>query len=256
MSAIAFISVDSDVCEIADMPETPPRSLLDALMAVKPPELSPNAWAIKAGVSRTIFNDIRRRNNARHDSLTKLLDAIGVSLAEFEAGQAVVRTEVRGTGMTPGEARDAWALVGSAPPVPLLGTAFAGDWDGLEDVEMTELRLAEVLDYIARPPSLAEDPDAYAVEIVGDSMAPRFEPGERAFVSPRAPVRSGDDIIVQLREPHTDGSDLSGEITEVLIKRLVRRSATFLELRQFNPDRTFRVPMGRVRRIHRVRGRL
>jgi phage repressor protein C with HTH and peptisase S24 domain len=56
-----------------------------------------------------------------------------------------------------------------------------------------------VLDYLARPPSLADDPDAYAVEIVGESMAPRFEPGERAFVSPKARVGIGDDVIVQLR---------------------------------------------------------
>jgi phage repressor protein C with HTH and peptisase S24 domain len=42
----------------------------------------------------------------------------------------------------------------------------------------------------------------------------------------------------------------------VLIKRLVRRSAHFVELAQFNPPMTFRVPSERVAAIHRVRGRL
>jgi predicted XRE-type DNA-binding protein len=38
--------------------------------------------------------------------------------------------------------------------------------------------------------------------------------------------------------------------------RLIKRSASFLELRQFNPDRTFRLPIAQVQHLHRVRGRL
>lgn len=121
---------------------------------------------------------------------------------------------------------------------------------------MIELRLSEVLDYLIRPSTLSDDPDAYALEIVGDSMAPRYEPGELVYVSPKAPVRVGDDVIVQLaaRGEH-EGNDVVGKITEVLIKRLVRRSSTFIELRQFNPDKTFRVPTDLVHCIHRVRVR-
>lgn len=231
-------------------------ALYNALMAVRPSGLSNNAWALRAGVNRTIFNDVKKRGNIRHDSLLKLLGAVGVTLAEFESGQSRVMSEVRGTGMTPRQVRDAWSMDGDTKPVPLLGSAFGGNWDNLEDVEMIELRLAEVLDYLARPPSLADDSEAYAVEIVGDSMAPRFEPGEMVFVSPKAPVRIGDDVIVQLRaEGNPEESDFAGQITEILIKRLVKRGPDYVELRQFNPDKTFRVPASRVRRIHRVRGR-
>jgi phage repressor protein C with HTH and peptisase S24 domain len=42
----------------------------------------------------------------------------------------------------------------------------------------------------------------------------------------------------------------------VLIKRLVRRTGGYVELRQFNPDTTFRVETQRVAKIHRVLGRL
>lgn len=173
----------------------------------------------------------------------------------------LVKSEVRGTGMSAAEIRDAWAMRGDVQPVPLVGTALGGAFGNLETVEMTELRLSEVLDYLARPQSLADDDLAYAVEIVGDSMAPRFEPGERVFVSPKAAVRPGDDVIVQLIDPAGEG-DLADAVTEVLIKRLVRRTAAFIELRQFNPDTTFEVPLDRVARqkgrlaIHRVRGRL
>ena len=238
------------------MPEPGENALYARLMAIKPQGLSLNAWTQRAGVSRVFFNDVRKRGNARHDSLVKVLAAAGVSLADFEAGEVRVRTEVRGTGMSPQEVEEAWTLR-EAKLVPLLGTAFGGEWSGDSDVEMTELRLAEVLDYLARPPSLARDDEAYAVEIVGESMAPRFEPGEQVFVSPRAAVRPGDDVIVQLRaNGDPEESDIAGQVTEVLIKRLVRRTSSEVELRQFNPDKTFRVPIARVRRIHRVRGRL
>jgi hypothetical protein len=255
MSAIASISGDDALCEIADMPGQGANALYERLMAIKPQDLSLNAWALKAGVNRTIFNDVRKRGNIRHDSLEKLLGAAGVGFAEFDAGQGRVRTEVRGTGMSPEQVRDAWMLR-EAKPVPLLGTAFGKDIEDLEDVETTELRLAEVLDYLARPPSLAEDPEAYAVEIIGDSMAPRFEPGEHVFVSPKATVHIGDDVIVQLVADESEGSDIAGQVTEVLIKRMVRRTGSFVELRQFNPDKSFRVPAARVRHIHRVKGRL
>lgn len=245
------------MCEIAYMQEGRENPLYARLMEIKPPHLSLNAWALKAGVSRTIFNDVRKRGNLRHDSLVKLIDAAGVSFGDFEATQMKVRSEVRGTGMSAGQAREAWAMSQPAKPVPLVGTAFGKDFDAIEDVETTELRLAEVLDYLARPPSLADDPDAYAVEIVGESMAPRFEPGEYAFVSPKAAVRIGDDVIVQLNaNGDSEESDFAGHVTEVLIKRLVRRTPGFVELRQFNPDKVFRVPANLVMRIHRVRGRL
>jgi phage repressor protein C with HTH and peptisase S24 domain len=249
--------VENALCEIADM--QPPQDsagvnqLYDRLMAIKPEELSLNAWALRAGVSRTFFNDVRKRGNVRHDSLEKILRAAGVTLADFETGQAKVATEVRGTGMSAADVRRAWTGPESAKPVPVVGTAFGGEWS--EGVEMLELHLAEVLDYLGRPPSIATDPDAYAVEIIGDSMAPRYEPGERVFVSPRSPVRIGDDVIVQLRS--AEGAEQAADqITMVLIKRLVRRGPTSIELRQFNPDTTFRIEAERIASVHRVRGRL
>jgi SOS-response transcriptional repressor LexA len=228
-----------------------------ALMAVKPEGLSLNQWAQRAGINRSIFNGIKAHGNPTVQTLDKLLAAIDVDPADFRARLQPVRSEVKGTGMTPGEVRDAWTLP-QARPVPLLGTAFGSDLDQVEGIETTELMLSEVLDYVARPPSLATDSEAYAVTVIGESMAPRFEPGELAFVSPRAPVNVGDDVLVQLRSEADQGEDnqMAGRITTVLLKRLVRRTAVFIELKQFNPDRTFTVPLTRVRRMHRVRGRL
>lgn len=235
------------------------KPLIDQLEAIRPDGLSYNAWAMKAGVSRTVFNDVRKRNNVRHDTLAKLLAAVDMNFADFEARNGLVQSEVRGTGMSVREIERPWRGPLADKRVPLLGTAYGGEWS--DGVEMTELHLSEVLDYLARPPSLDNDADSYAVEIVGESMAPRFEPGERVWVSPKSPVRPGDDVIVQLR----NGRDSVGEdadpahsdrVATVLIKRIVRQNSKFVELMQFNPPETFTVEVERVAAIHRVRGRL
>ena len=161
-----------------------------------------------------------------------------------------LKSEDPGAGTRASDIRGAWAAPEPHRPVPLIGTAFGGEWDA--DIEMSELHLTDVLDYLGRPPELQTDPDSYALEIVGESMAPRFEPGERAFVSPLSPVRIGDDVVVQLM---AKGPAQSDRVKLALIKRLTRRSPTFLELRQFNPDRTFQVPVEQVAAVHRVRGR-
>jgi phage repressor protein C with HTH and peptisase S24 domain len=83
-------------------------------------------------------------------------------------------------------------------------------------------------------------------------MSPRFEPGQRVAVSPREPVSIGDDVIVQLRGAEGDDE----RVKMVLVKRLVRRTPSFIELRQFNPDTTFRVEAKRVAALHKVKGAL
>jgi len=232
-------------------------AVYDALLALKPRELSLNAWTVKAGVGRSIFTEIRRHGNPTRETLEKLLGSIGKTMADLGTIDAPVRTEVRGTGLSPGEVQQAWAMP-QGKPVPLLGTAFGSDLEEIAGIETTELMMSEVLDYLLRPPSLANDETAYAVTTIGDSMAPRYEPGEMVFVSPKATVSVGDDVLVQLRGEGDDdeASQIAGRISTVLLKRLVRRTGAFIELRQFNPDKTFQVPIGRVRRIHRVRGRL
>ena len=240
-----------------------------ALMAVKPAGLSLNQWAQRAGINRSIFNGIKAHGNPTMQTLDRLLAAIDVDPADFRSRLQPVRTEVKGSGLSPAQVREAWTLP-RARAVPLLGTAFGSDLEEIEGIETTELMMSEVLDYVARPPSLANDDEAYAVTVIGDSMAPRFEAGELAFVSPRAPVNVGDDVLVQIRRAEDEGggavgevgrhqddvNQLAGRVSTVLLKRLVRRAGGMIELRQFNPDRTFSVPIARVRRMHLVRGRL
>jgi phage repressor protein C with HTH and peptisase S24 domain len=84
-------------------------------------------------------------------------------------------------------------------------------------------------------------------------MWPRFRPGRRVAVSPKASVAVGDDVLVKLKMAAEE--ERTGK-TAVLIKELVRRSGSGLELRQFNPDLTFHVDSAEVAAIEKVIGEL
>jgi hypothetical protein len=221
------------------------------LMRFKPDRLTPNAWAVRAGVSRTVWADMKRHGNPSRRTLEKLLVAAGSSLAEFEALRIGAEAGASRTGAASvGEAgRRVWS---SAPlrPLPLLASSLAGEWgDPGKGIELLEIRRDEPIDHLPRPQSLAADNSAFAITIVGDSMWPRFRPGRRVAVSPRSPVAIGDDVLVRLRSGDTGGD-------RVLLKELVKRTADELELRQFKPEGIFSVAAADVEAIDKVLGEL
>ena len=223
------------------------------LMRFKPELLTPNAWAVRAGVSRTVWADMKRHGNPSRRTLEKLLAAAGSSLAEFEAlrigaePNASTAVAAAGVGESP---RRGWSPA-PLPPVPLMASSLAGEWGEPGDgIELMEILRDEPIDRVPRPQSLASDDSAYALTIVGDSMWPRFRPGRRVAVSPRSPVAIGDDVLIRL----SGGGE--GKAEHVLVKELVKRTADGLELRQFKPDVTFRVAATDVAAIHKVVGEL
>jgi phage repressor protein C with HTH and peptisase S24 domain len=230
-----------------------------ALMALKPDGLAIGRWAEDAGLARNYFHGLEKHGNPRQDKIDRLLAAIGkprhhyeeaLRHAERTAGE-FVQSEVAGVASGARDVRTAFFGEERLPKLPVYGSAMGGEFDELEEhVELTELHVSQVIDYIERPASLANDPDAYAVQIVGDSMIPRFKPRELVGVSPRASVVIGDDVVVQLRGPEDDGE----RVKMVLIKELVRRGSDYVELRQYNPPLTFRVQRARVASMHKVRG--
>ena len=108
--------------------------------------------------------------------------------------------------------------------LPVVGTAVAGS-DGMF------LMNGQVHDYIERPPSLQGVAGAYAVYVADRSMEPRYFAGETLHVHPGRPIPQGDNsfVVVQLRP------EIEGEAPKALVKQFVRRTATRLLLRQYNP---------------------
>ncbi|WP_162234251.1 S24 family peptidase [Novosphingobium sp. Leaf2] len=138
--------------------------------------------------------------------------------------------------------------------VPILGTALGAD--RIEDslsIEQTALYDHEIIGYAKRPVILDGRPDVYGIYVQGSSMFPAFEDGQIVFAETTRPPRIGDNVIVYLRKngEGQDGDDGESART-VLVKRLVRRSGSYVELEQYRPGLTFQIDAKEVLKIHRV----
>ena len=233
------------------MPAAEDSQIYRDLMRFKPEGLSANAWAVKAGVSRTVWSDMRRHGNPSRRTLEKLLTAAGSSLAEFEAlrvGTAPESLVEGAAGVGEGPSRG-WKP--AAPqPLPLLRSAAAGEWGSRRGIGVLEIHRREIIDRLPRPPSLAADTEAYAITVVGDSMWPRFRPGRRVAVSPQSAAGLGDDVLVILK------GERSVDASRAILMELVEGTSTGLKLRQFNPDTQINVSSAEIEAIHKICGEL
>jgi len=182
---------------------------IDALAAEH--GLTPSGLARKAGLDPTTFNPSKRKQGGKprwpsFETVAKVLDAVGTPLESFTA---LV------TGTSPQLSRPS---TGGLRRVPLIGLAQAGSDAFFDDAGYPtgggwdEIELPSI-----------NDPHAYALEISGDSMEPVYRDGDVIVVSPAAPTRRGDRVVVKTR---------SGE---VMAKELVRNSARRIELASLNP---------------------
>lgn len=137
--------------------------------------------------------------------------------------------------------------------VPIYGTSLGAPLDfGGKAIEQTTLNTAEVIGHLKRPTVLNGQKAVYGLYVQGSSMAPRFEDGETIFVQDSTkgrPPQLGDDVVVYLRDDEVDDGATAAA---VLVKRLVRRTASYYEFEQFNPTATFRIETTRILRADRV----
>lgn len=133
--------------------------------------------------------------------------------------------------------------------LPVWGSALgtARMFDG-EAVEQTTLNSGDVMEYVKRPAILNGKRMAYALHVQGSSMDPALPEGEIVVACRDMPLSIGDIVVVYLR----DGEDDGNRARAVLVKTLVRRSASYIELRQYEPRMDFKVPADEVLRIDRV----
>jgi transcriptional regulator with XRE-family HTH domain len=135
--------------------------------------------------------------------------------------------------------------------LPIYGTALGSALmvEG-EAIEQTTLNRGEVIHYAKRPTILDGRADAYGLYVQGSSMAPVHLEGDMILAETKRPPRIGDDVVVYLRAAEEDGDD--DRARAVLVKRLVRRSASYIELEQFQPTKIFKIPSEDIFRIDRV----
>ncbi|MDP6345684.1 MAG: helix-turn-helix transcriptional regulator [Alphaproteobacteria bacterium] len=179
---------------------------IDALAAEH--GLSVSGLARRSGLDPTTFNKSKRVSRDEKprwpstESVAKILDATGASLPDL-----VSHIAMTGDGLRLGGRRIPIVRLDQAGGQGFFddtGFPLSGDWDQVDFPEIA-------------------DADAYAVEIVDDTMAPTLRRGDMAIASPTAGVRRGDRVIVRT---------VAGE---VMARELARRTATRVELRLADP---------------------
>jgi phage repressor protein C with HTH and peptisase S24 domain len=168
--------------------------------------LSPSGLAKRAGLDPTTFNKSKRitpDGRARWpstESVAKSLAATGATLDQFVA-------LISESAHPPAEA------------VPLIGFAEAGVGSYFDDEGFPNGKGWDDIPFPA-----VNDEHVYALEISGESMHPAYRDGTVIIVSPAAPIRRGDRVVVKTK----DG--------EVIAKELKRKTTKSLELKSLNPE--------------------
>lgn len=115
---------------------------------------------------------------------------------------------------------------------------------GVGEDEMFFIDQGHEMTRTVRPNILRNVSDAYAVDVFGESMSPRFEPGNRLWVHPRRPTKPGDDVVIQLDDERA------------IVKRLVRKTEKCVVVKQFNPAKEIQIPKKDIKAIHLIVGLL
>ena len=133
-------------------------------------------------------------------------------------------------------------LKGGMPlDVPVLGTAMGGNGDGA-----FLLNQGSPVDWTRRAPGIMNNRSVFAIYVEGESMAPRYEPGDLVYIDENRPARVGDDVVLVV-----DGED-PGVAPRSYLKRLVRRTADRVIVEQYNPAKELAFPARAVKKIFRV----
>ncbi len=204
-------------------------------------DLSMQALALRVGTTAPQISKLEKgERRMTVDWMTRLAAALGIEPKELlpletrpsgphggDGGMLLPGGEARLAPMpAPGDPRDL---------IPVRSAARGGS-------EQEMFLKDGPIDFIRRPSALAHVRDAYAIYMVGDSMHPRFRLGQLLHVNPFKPPQPGAGVVITRQDD------------AVLIKEFIRRTATTLSVRQYNPERQIDYPLADIRDIHTVVG--
>jgi phage repressor protein C with HTH and peptisase S24 domain len=170
--------------------------------------MSPSGLARAAGLDATTFNKSKRKSPEgklrwpNTDSLARILEATGESLNGFVSliGPSGGNADKRTLPML------AYNEAGRAGLFDETGLPTGRGWDEFE------------------LPAVSET-GAYALKIGGSGLEPTYRAGNLLIVSPAAPIRRGDRVVIKSRKG------------DVAVRELVRRTGKRIELRSLNAAR-------------------
>jgi len=185
-------------------------------------KLTPSGLAKKAGLDPTTFNKSKRitpEGRARWPSTESVAKALAATGTKVDTFVTLITDAAK-------------------PPiynVPSIGFSEAGAQGHFDDAGFPVGKGWEAIDL----PTVTDE-QAYALKITTDAMKPTYRNGDIIVVSPSAPVRRGDRVVVKTK----DG--------EVMVKEFKRKTTKQLELKSLNTDRDRALSMSDVFWMARV----
>jgi phage repressor protein C with HTH and peptisase S24 domain len=186
-------------------------------------KLTPSGLAKKSGLDPTTFNKSKRitpEGRPRWPSTESVAKALAATSTKVDIFVSLI---------TDGGKQ-------ALHNVPLIGFAQAGSGGYFDDSGFPAGKGWEEI-----PLPSVTDEHAYALEISGDSMKPAYRDGDVIVVSPAAPVRRGDRVVVKTKDD------------EVMVKELKRKTTKHIELKSLNSEHRDRtLPMSEILWIARI----
>jgi len=177
------------------------------LLARRENSINQTELAKKAGLQPSYISQIESgKRTPTFKNLQKIAKALGKSLDYFSEDY---EQSVREESAQYSSLKD--------KPIPVISWADAGK--GQEFI--SDYPMGNGFDSVPR--SFAEaDPEAYAIQIVGDSMEPRFHPGDIVIASPALQAMNNDDVVARLKTG------------DVYVKRLRMRDDDSVVFKSYN----------------------
>ena len=172
-----------------------------------------------AGTTQQTIDRIERGLFKRTPSaLPKIAHALGVNLYDLDPslGQGVPRASGGRV-----DDRTEFGLPNHGPrDLPVYAAAEGG--------QGTVIVTTEAVDWVRRPAPLATAKGGYAILVVGESMVPRYRPGDTLLVNPHIPARREDGVVLYAGE-------VSGDV-RATVKEFVRSTEKHWVVRRYLPE--------------------
>lgn len=102
-----------------------------------------------------------------------------------------------------------------------------------------------VAGYVKRPAGLLNEPRVFALEILSDSMIPRYEEGEIIYCDAKTP-KIGDYVVIETF-PESEGAN-----GKAFVKRLKKRTKSAIVVEQYNPPKDLTFDPYAIKHLWRV----
>ncbi|WP_075216100.1 XRE family transcriptional regulator [Mongoliimonas terrestris] len=181
----------------------------------------------------------RGQNDISMENLRSVAQVLGIDPVAANRGEIVELGPIK-SGL-PNEAErvtEPSSVTLGPRSVPVLGVTVGG-----EDADF--YMNGDVVDYVRRPPGAEQMRKLFALHVLGDSMVPRYDPGELVYCGGRAPV-PGDYVVIEMHPQE------SSPVGKCFLKKMKRRAGGRLICEQFNPPMELSFDLYEIKAIHRV----